>query len=126
MPNNSVQENARNPPPGKRRPRRWFVAGFLMVFAGMLFTVTMYPWSLKGDAVVRCKLWEYYALEFERTWNGNRAMGPTSGSSSRAIVTGVGHLACSAAGGAIATAVGWIYYRIQGRRGESTSEAGRR
>jgi hypothetical protein len=91
----------------------------------MAVTVTMYPWSLKGDAIVQCKLWEYYALEFERALNGNRAMGPASGSSSHAIVTGVGHLACSAAGGAIAMGVGWIYYQVRGRRASAPDAGGR-
>jgi hypothetical protein len=117
MQSDDVHDNKPKRSVRKRRLWRWFAAGFLLVFAGMAFTVSMYAWTLKADAIIRCKLWEFYALEFERALNGNRAMGPASGSSWRAIETGLVHLVCSAAGGAIAAGIGWTYHQFRSGRG---------
>src|SRR5262249_4162220 len=69
-------------PAHRRRLWIWFVAGFLLVFLGMSFTVTMYAMAPSGDAVMACKLWQYYIIVFQRELNSSGAIGPASGYSS--------------------------------------------
>ena len=115
MPNAIENSPGQQQPVRKRRLRRWFVAGFVIVFLVLALAVNMYPWNLRGDAIVRCKLWEYYTIEIERAFSSSKAMGPTSGSSSRAITTAALHLLVSATGGAVALGIGWVYHRVKGR-----------
>lgn len=104
-------------PPPRRRRWRWFAGGFLLVFAGMAFTVSIYTWTMRGDGLVRLKLWEYYVFEGRRALTSSRAMGPTSGSSTAAATTALIHLGCSVIGGVVALGVGWVYGRVRKRDG---------
>jgi hypothetical protein len=81
----------------------------------MAVAVPTYTWTPRGDAVMRCPLWEYYLIEARRAVESNRTMGPTSGSSTAAAMMLLQHLACSAAGGALALGVRWAILKKRGR-----------
>ncbi len=105
------------PQADQRRPKKrwwlWFLAGFLAVFAGMSFTITMYSMLPSGEAVVACKLWEYYLIEIRRAMTSSGAVGPASGSGSAAIIILIQHLLFSMAGGAAMMGIGWLVYKVK-------------
>jgi hypothetical protein len=94
----------------------WFVAGFLVVFIGMSLTVTIYSMHPSGNVVIGRKLWQYYVIEMQRALSVNQAFGPATGDSSALVPTAFQHLLCSAVGGAVMLGIGWVVYRIKGRR----------
>mgnify|MGYP003109604076 CR=1 FL=1 len=47
-----------------RRLRRWFLGGFAIVFVAMLILMNQYYYT--GDALVQCKLWQFYLLGMRR------------------------------------------------------------
>jgi hypothetical protein len=87
----------------------WFAIGFLVVFLGMAFFVWMNHLALRGDAVVHCRLWEYYVIELRRAGNpfGYKSLGPATGSGTPAIETAVFHVLFSVMGGGVAMGIGW-------------------
>jgi len=99
-----------------RRRWAWFAVGFLVVFVGMAVTIDMYPMVPSGQAVTRCKLWEYYGIEIRRAAGPHHAMGPTSGSGTAALVTAAQHLGMSVVGGVIGLGIGWLVRKIRGSR----------
>jgi len=102
-----MTEGTPNTPP--RRLRRWFIAGFVIVFVGMLFFVNQNFYT--GHAVFQCKLWRYYLLEIERASMSSGSLGPTSGSGTQALVFFVTHLVASGIGGLITMGLGAISQR---------------
>lgn len=90
----------------------WFVVGFLFVFIGMSFTVTMYSMHPSGEYVTEYSLWEYYWIEIPRGF-GPQSLGPATGSSSAARRTAFEHLLLSAGGGAVCLGIGWLLRRIK-------------
>ena len=92
----------------------WFLAGFLLVFVGMSLTVTRFSMHPSGNAVVSCKLWEYYVIEIQRALRSSGNLGPATGSSSAAVATAVQHVLCSAVGGAAMLGIAWGVRKIQG------------
>src|SRR5262245_34150027 len=90
---------------GPRRLWLWFVAGFLLVFVGMLLLVTMTAMHPSGQYAVQYPLWRYYAIGLPRLF-GYSALGPASGGTSALMETGGFHLLFSAIGGGAAAAVG--------------------
>jgi hypothetical protein len=85
----------------------WFLAGFLLVLITMALTVTSYTFTPSGSGIMACKLWKYYQIELSRAFSGNRALGPTSGSTNAAMIVAIEHLLISATGGLIAVGIGW-------------------
>lgn len=102
-----------DPRQAKKRWWLWFLAGFLVVFVGMLFMVTRYSMHPSGEAVVACKLWQYYLIEIRRAMTSSRAVGPASGSGSAAIITLIQHLLFSVAGGAAMMGIGWLMSKVK-------------
>jgi hypothetical protein len=103
-------------PPFTRPLWLWFVAGFCIVFAAMSFAITMYTMHSSGDAVIECKLWQYYVIEIGRAWGGRKTLGPLTGSSSATAITAFQHVLCSAIGGVGMLGVGWIVRKIRSRQ----------
>jgi hypothetical protein len=101
----------------KRHLWLWFVAGFLMGFLAMSLTITMYSMHPSGNAVVGCKLWEYYLIEIQRALSSSGNLGPATGSSSAAVTTAFQHILFSAVGGAVMLGIGWGVCKIKGRKG---------
>lgn len=86
-----------------RRLRRWFFAGFAIVFVGMLLFTKQYFYT--GMSVMECKLWRFYLLEMQRASIYPNALGPTSGSGMQALIVFATHLVASAVGGFITMGV---------------------
>jgi hypothetical protein len=99
-------------PSSRSRLWLWFLAGFLLVVIGMSFlSMDFYD----GRAVHRTRLWHYYLLEIERSWNSTGNLGPTSGSSGATATIVLQHVLFSVLGGAIMLTVGW-FVRKQARK----------
>ena len=107
---------AQTQPVRKGRLWLWFIAGFLVVFIGLLVTVTMYSMRPEGDALVTCRLWQYYAIEIPRAMRFSESLGPTTGRSSAVIFTAFHHVLFSVAGGAAMLGIGLIVRAIRNRR----------
>jgi hypothetical protein len=103
-------------PKRKRRLWLWFAAGFLIVFIGMCCGITMYPMHPSGNAVIGCKLWQYYLMEFPQMFSPYETLGPATGSSATLAITVFEHLLCSAIGGAVMVGIGWIVHKVKCRR----------
>jgi hypothetical protein len=101
--------------PGHRRRWLWFATGFLAVFVGLSVGVTVYAFTPKADAVMVLPLWEYYVVEAKRATAGGNAMGPASGSSTRAAMTLLLHLLGSVAGGVVALGFRWGSQKLRRR-----------
>jgi hypothetical protein len=92
---------------GRRRLWPWFVAGFFSVFVGMLVAATAYYMHPSGEALVQCKLWEYYLVQIPRMFQ-TQNLGPTAGDSSATLTMLFQHLICAIAGGLVGLGVGWF------------------
>jgi hypothetical protein len=103
-------------PKRKRRLWLWFVAGFLVVFIGMSFAITMHPMHPSGNAVIECKLWQYYLMEMQQMFSAYETYGPATGISAAFTTTVFEHLLCSAIGGAVMLGIGWIVHKVKYRR----------
>src|SRR5437868_3687141 len=102
-------------PPARTRPLwPWFAAGFGTVFLVMSLTVNMYSMHPSGNAVIGCKLWQYYLLEFDRALHSSGYAGPASGSTSAALITAFQHVLASVVGGEVMLGVGWVVRKIKG------------
>ena len=84
----------------------WFLAGFLIVFVGMLFFFTTYDMLPSGRGIVKTNLWEYYSLRVPLMFKA-QALGPGTVRSSAVMLTLVQHTICAAFGGLVALAIGW-------------------
>jgi hypothetical protein len=93
---------------------RWFLAGFLVVFAGILL-LPMHRYDASTQAVVECKLWQYYLLALRQTlfWHGLTSGGEGAGT------IALQHVTLSAGGGTLMLAVraliGWGVHKGAGR-----------
>jgi hypothetical protein len=115
MPNNNDNSKGQKPPKRKARLWLWFIVGFFVVFIGMSFTVTIYSMHPSGNAVIGCKLWQYYVIQMQRALSVNKTVGP-AGDSSALVTTAFQHLLCSAAGGAVMLGIGWVVGKVRDRR----------
>ena len=86
-----------------RRLWLWFVAGFLIVFVAMLIFVTMFSMNSSGESLTKCRLWQYYFLEVQRSLQSTRV----TGQSSAIVETAIQHLAISFVGGVVMFGLGW-------------------
>lgn len=114
----STQPVSPEPVVARASPTRlwlWFVAGFLIVFVGMSVAVSACYMHPSGQAVVRCKLWEYYVVQIPRMFQ-RQTLGPATGDSQAALTMLFQHLACSAIGGLVTVAVGWGVHKIKMRK----------
>jgi hypothetical protein len=101
----------------RARPRRlwlWFVAGFLIVFVGMSAAVTTYYMHPSGQAVVQCKLWQYYVVQIPRMFQ-TQNLGPATADSQATVTMLFQHLACSVMGGLGTLGIGWGIHKIKRR-----------
>ena len=87
----------------------WFVAGFLIVFVAMLIFVTMFSMNASGESLIRCRLWQYYFLEVQRSLQSTGV----AGQSSSIIETVFMHLAFSILGGAVMFGLGWANRKLR-------------
>lgn len=110
---NKIQDESQ--PRRRRRSWLWFAIGFLLVFVCTSVTYTMYYMHPSGNAIVQCKLCEYYLIEGRRALRPVTVLGPASGSRSVLATTGLLHLLVSAVGGAAMMGIGWVFYKIKGR-----------
>lgn len=94
------------------RKRKWFLAGFLIVFVGMLLLVNQS--SHVPGALARLKLWQYYFVEFRRAL-GPQTLGPATGSGPGAVYMLFLHFAASCIGGLVAMGCGSILHRRKRR-----------
>lgn len=99
----------------KRGLRKWFVAGFLIVFIGLLIFTKGTSMTPAGDAVVVTPLWQYYLIHVNQSLNSSGNFGPTSGSGQAAVITFLQHAICSAVGGTILLGVGWVVCKKSNR-----------
>lgn len=109
-------DQGENQPMRKGRLWFWFTIGFLIVFVGTSLAVTMYSMRPSGDAVVACKLWQYYLIEIPRTLSSHSTLRPASGNTSAVAMTAFQHFLCSVAGGAGMMGIGWIFYKVGDKR----------
>ena len=107
-------------PAARRAIWPWFLAGFLLVFVGMLLGIRTGYYT--GAAVVECPLWQYYLLELKRNLQWTQTLGPASGSSSYALMTFVEHALVSLAAGAALAGIAWVI-RVAGRQAETSELA---
>lgn len=91
-------------PRRSRRLRRWFIAGFLLVFVAMLILINQLFYT--GDALVQCKLWQFYLLEIRQAFTSSGALRPTTSSGGRALTMFVQHLGIAGVGGLISLGIG--------------------
>jgi hypothetical protein len=113
-PEQDGSQSARREKPRASGLWRWFALGFVLVFVGMALGVTTYTMLPSGDGVLRCRLWQYYIIEFRRAAGPNH-LGPASGSTPAAIETAVFHVLFSALGGLVLTGIGWAVRRLRGQ-----------
>lgn len=90
------------------RLRWWFLSGFFLVFCFLLFFGDIYPLNMSGDAVFRCKLWNYYLIEIRHAWDTSGTLGPSSGSLGTTLWTFFEHLLISAVAGLLLAGVGKV------------------
>jgi hypothetical protein len=99
----------------KRHLWFWFSAGFLLVFVALSLAVPMFSMHPSGEAVVRTRLWQYYAIEIPRALRPWSPLGPATGSSSAVVITALWHLLLSAAGGAAMLGIRWLIGKLRRR-----------
>lgn len=92
-----------------RRLRRWFIVGFALVFLATLGFMNHYFYT--GDALLRCKLWQFYLMEIRRTLSTPSTVGPTAGSGLPAVIVFLRHVGISAVGGLLFLGIGAIVTR---------------
>lgn len=108
-------DDAPKAPHARRRLWLWFVTGFVVVFVGMLFGITIY--SMDRSGVAATPLWQYYVIELRNGgWFLSKSLGTASGSSSAAITTPLQHVLWSSIGGAVMAGIGWAVRRFQARK----------
>src|SRR5262249_45269248 len=112
VPHESKRKETLNGLGRKRRLWLWFVVGFFLVFVAMAVTITMYSMHPSGNAVIACKLWQYYVMEIPRALSSLEVVGPASGNTSALIVTALQHVLFSTFGGAVMLAIGWFVRKI--------------
>ena len=102
------------PPPDEGAPvrppaglRRWFLAGFALVFVGVLVFMKQFAWHPSGQALILCPLWQYYLIECRRAFMPTM-LGPMSGGGSAAVVVFVEHLVISVLGGTVSLGAGVV------------------
>ena len=86
------------------RLRRWFLGGFALVFVAMLILMNQYFYT--GDALMQCKLWQFYLMEIRRAFTSSGALGPTTGSGGRALMMFLQHVGIAGVGGLISLGIG--------------------
>ncbi|ELP30092.1 hypothetical protein RBSWK_05978 [Rhodopirellula baltica SWK14] len=74
------------------------------MFAAMLILMNQYFYA--GDALVQCKLWQFYLMEIRRAFTSSGALGPTTGSGGHAFVLFLQHVAIAGVGGLISLGIG--------------------
>jgi hypothetical protein len=95
--------------PTRRRHWRWFFAGFLILFAGLLLLYPVHFYD--GRAVYETKLWRYYQLAFRQQWNSSGNAGPTSGNFAVLLRTAFLHVAVATLGGVAAVVAARVLRR---------------
>ena len=101
-----------------RRPRRlwlWFMAGFVLVFVGMLLVVRVTAMHPSGQYAVHYSLWQYYADGLPQLF-GPSTLGPASGGESALVGAVLFQMMFSMVGGAAAIGVRWGIGRFRSRR----------
>lgn len=93
----------------------WFVAGFLVVFVGMLLFVRMLSMHPSGEFVFSCSLWQYYSMEIPRVFSPSRILGPVPDNGSAVALTVIQHVLCSIAGGVMMLGIGWCIRKMKTR-----------
>ncbi len=96
-----------------RHLRRWFLAGFFVVFLSLLLLMNNYVYT--GNALLKSKLWEYYLIEMERSFTSEGTLGPTTGESVRALWVFLVHLAIAGLGGLLSLGIGALVSRLKSR-----------
>jgi hypothetical protein len=97
----------------KTRLWLWFIPGFIIVLAAMMFrTIGFYT----GSFVYRTSAWHYYLLEIQRAWNSQGNLGPTSGGLAAAMSLAILHFLCSVIGGVISMFAGWMIRKQSQKR----------
>lgn len=98
---------------------RWFVAGFLLAFAGILFGTSMYTMSPSGRGIISMPLWRYYVTEFGRSFSGPRTLGLSNDGPAAFLENLVTHVLASILAGTVMLGLGWLVAR---RRRSPASE----
>lgn len=88
----------------------WFLAGFAIVFVGLLFLIQQHFYT--GTVMIQCKLWKFYVMAIRNTFTSSGAAGPASGIAVHAIIVLLIHIAVSCVGGLSATGLGAIVRRF--------------
>ena len=104
MPETSTQSTVPAAPARRRRIWRWFAAGFLGAFVGMLIFYPMLFYN--GRVLYETVLWRYYVLEFKQQMQSSGALGPTSGGMTALATVAVEHLVAAAVAGILLAVVG--------------------
>ena len=111
MPDNSPYSppTETTPTARPRRLRRWFFGGFLLVFVALLILMNQLFYT--GDALVQCKLWQFYIMELRRAFTSSGVLGPTTGSGGHAFMMFLKHLGIASVGGLISLGIGALVTR---------------
>ena len=64
-----------------------------------------------GDALVQCKLWQFYIMELRRAFTSSGVLGPTTGSGGHAFMMFLKHLGIASVGGLISLGIGALVTR---------------
>jgi hypothetical protein len=78
----------------------WFAIGFSLVFLVMALSVKMDYMHPSGSAVVECRLWKYYIVEFRRQLSVS-SLGPAQSNISTLLQTIFFHVFFSILGGGV-------------------------
>ena len=87
-----------------RHLRRWFFAGFALIFVGLLFLLNQFFYT--GDALIQCKLWQFYLWEINRALTSSGTLGPTNGSGGQALYMLLVHVGIAVVGGLLSLGIG--------------------
>ena len=106
MPDDSpFSSPSKTAPTVRSRPlRRWFLGGFAMVFVALLILMNQYSYT--GNALVQCKLWQFYLVGLRRALTSSGSLGPTTGSGGHAFMIFLQHLSIAGVGGLLSLGVG--------------------
>ena len=87
---------------------RWFLAGSVVVFVSLLLLMDKYVYT--GDALLKCKLWEYYLIVLKRSITLEPTLRPTTGEGMRALWVFLVHLAIAGIGGLLSLGIGVLLH----------------
>jgi hypothetical protein len=93
----------------------WFLAGFLIVFVGMLLFLKTYDLLPSGRGIVQVSLWQYYEQRIPKLFAAQPLGSGTRGSSGL-MTTLFQHVISAALGGIVALAIGWKVEKRRQRR----------